>query len=65
MTGKMVRDSSPFLKHADDGTASVIDGKAVAEQLRKEITASVDRMKDKYGKVCFVFVRSESHLMVL
>jgi hypothetical protein len=40
----------PFLKKVD-GAGLTIDGKAVADQIRKEITATVNLMQSRHGKV--------------
>jgi hypothetical protein len=39
-------ESNAFLK------GNIIDGKAVAAQLRTEIAVRVQQLKEQYGKVC-------------
>ncbi|GBF88914.1 hypothetical protein Rsub_01413 [Raphidocelis subcapitata] len=43
--------ASPYLKPGAAGEGATIDGKAVADQIRKEISASVALMKGKHGQV--------------
>ncbi len=36
----------------DSPTAQIIDGKAIADSIRKEIADEVKALQEKYGKVC-------------
>jgi hypothetical protein len=50
MTDGGVLAPGPFLKKVD-AAGLTIDGKAVADQIRKEISATVTLMQAKHGKV--------------